>query len=74
MKKKFGPTHEYPHGMLGPEDRGAINVGVAHDGKGNVVVNFGSELSWFAMPPENAINFAKLILKHAGAKKIEIEL
>lgn len=71
---KFGPTHDYPHGSLGPDDRGAIQIGVARDGKGNVVVNFGSELSWFAMPPENAINFAKLILKHAGAKKIEIEL
>jgi hypothetical protein len=70
---KFGPTGEYPHGSLGPGDRGGLNVGVAHDSKGNVIINFGTELSWFGLPPENAIQFAKLILRHAGAKKVEIE-
>jgi hypothetical protein len=76
MKKneKIGPTGEYPRGSLGSHDDGALNIGVAHDSKGNVVVNFGSMVSWFAMPQENAINFARLILRHAGAKKVEIEL
>jgi hypothetical protein len=71
---KFGPTGEYPQGSLGPSDEGALQIGVAHDNDGNVVLNFGTGVSWIAMPPENAINFAKLILRHAGAKKIEISL
>jgi len=71
---KLGATGKYPHGTLGPHDEGALQMAVAHDSTGNVHVNFGKDLSWFAMPPEQAINFAKLILRHAGAKKVEIEL
>jgi hypothetical protein len=70
---KFGPTKDYPHGSLGPEDRGGLSIGIAHDSKGNVVINFGTDVSWIGMPPAEAINFAKLIMRHAGAKKIEVE-
>jgi hypothetical protein len=72
-KMKIGPTGDYPHGSLGPADEGGLSIGVAHDSKGNVIINFGTEISWVGMPPENAINFAKLIMHHAGAKKIEVE-
>lgn len=71
---KLGATGKYPHGTLGPHDEGALQMAVAHDSKGNVHVNFGKDLSWFAMPSEQAINFARLILRHAGVKKVEIEL
>lgn len=71
---KFGATGEYPRGSLGPSDRGALQLGVTHDSKGTVLVNFGTEVSWIGMPPEQAIEFARLILRHAGAKKVEIEL
>ncbi len=73
-KGKFGATGKFPHGSLGPHDEGELQLGVAHDSKGLVHVNFGKDVSWFAMPPEMAINFAKLILRHAGVKKVEIEL
>jgi hypothetical protein len=69
---KLGATGKFTHGSLGPHDEGDIQVGIARDSKGNVHVNFGKEVSWFAMPPENAVEFAKLILRHAGAKKVEI--
>lgn len=71
---KFGATGKFPRGMLGPSDEGELNMGVAHDSKGTVIVNFGKEVSWFGLPPEQAIEFAKLILRHAGAKKVEITL
>lgn len=74
MTEKPGPTGDYPHGSLGPSDRGALQIGVAHDRKGNVILNFGTPVDWIGMPPENAINFARLILRHAGVKKVEIEL
>jgi hypothetical protein len=73
-KDKIGPTGDYPEGMLGPTDLGALNVGVAHDSKGNVIINFNTEVSWLGFPSEVAINFARLILRHAGVKKVEIEL
>lgn len=70
----IGPTGKYPRGSLGPTDQGALSVGVASDTKGNVILNFGTEVSWIGMPPEQAVEFAKLILRHAGAKKVEVTL
>lgn len=71
---KLGPTGKFPRGSLGPHDEGALNMGVAKDSHGNVHVNFGKPIEWLALPPADAINFARLILRHAGAKKVEIEL
>jgi hypothetical protein len=74
MKRhKFGPTGEYPRGSLGPGDHGALKIGVAHDSKGNVIINFGTDVSWLGFPPEQAIQLAKLIMRHAGVGKITIE-
>jgi hypothetical protein len=74
MSNKFGPTGKYPHGKLGPTDEGELQFGVAHDADGNVHVNFGKPVAWFALPQEQAINLARLILGHAGVKKVEIQL
>lgn len=74
MKQQFGGTGKYPQGSLGPDDEGELQMGVAHDSKGTVFLNFGKEVSWVGFPPEQAINLARLILQHAGAKKVEIEL
>jgi hypothetical protein len=72
---KFGATGNYPDGSLGPDDEGELQIGVARDSQGNVIVNFGNKgVSWLAMPPDRAIGFARLILRHAGVKKVEIEL
>jgi len=71
---KLGATGTFPHGSLGPHDEGALQMGVAHDKHGLVHLNFGKKVAWIAMPSDQAINFAKLILTHAGVKKIEIEL
>ena len=71
---KLGATGKYPDGSLGAHDQGAVQMAVARDGKGLVHINFGTDVSWVAMPSGQAINFARLILKHAGVKKVEIEL
>lgn len=73
-KIKLGPTGDFPAGSLGPHDEGGLNMGVAHDREGNVHVNFGKPIAWFALPPEQAVELAKLILRHAGAKKVEVTL
>lgn len=71
---KLGATGTYPEGSLGPHDEGGIQMAVAHDSKGLVHVNFGKDVSWFAVPPAQAINLAKMLMTHAGAKKIEVTM
>jgi len=71
---KVGATGKFPDGKMHPGDEGELQFGVAKDRNGNVHVNFGKDISWFALPPQTAIAFARLLLRHAGAKKVEIEL
>jgi hypothetical protein len=74
-KKPLGATGTFPMGKVHDTDEGALKVGVAYDKiNGIVVVNFGKPTAWVGMPPENAIDFAKTILRHAGAKTVSIEL
>jgi hypothetical protein len=70
----LGATRHFPEGMLNPDDEGELRFGVAHDDKGLVHMNFGKPVTWFALHPEQAIELAKLILRHAGARKVEITL
>ena len=71
---KLGETGTYPRGSLGPHDEGALNMGVAHDSQGRVHITFGKEVAWLAMEQAEAIELAKAILRHAGARKIEVTL
>ena len=59
---------------MGRYDEGELQFGVARDAQGNVHINFGKDVSWLAFPPETAIQLARLLLKNAGVKKVEIEL
>ena len=68
----LGATGKFPDGQLSPDDEGELTMGVAHDSKGNVILNFGKPCDWIAMPPEMAIQLATTILRHAGVSKIEI--
>lgn len=71
---KFGPTGDFPRGRLGPHDDGGLRIGVATDEHGNVVVNFGTKVSWIAVPPEQAIQLGKLLMRHAGATRITVTI
>ncbi len=72
---KLGATGQFPDGKINRSDEGGIALGVAYDPTKNLVrIDFGKPVAWLALPPESAIEFAKLLLKHAGAKKVEISL
>lgn len=74
-KREIGPTGNFPQGVLNDDDEGELQFGVARDPlDGLVHVKFGKPVAWFALPPEIAINFARLLLRNAGAKKVEVEL
>jgi hypothetical protein len=70
--EKFGATGKYPDGSYGRHDEGELTMGVARDNYGNIRIDFGKPVAWMAFPPEVAINLARLLLKHAGAAKVEI--
>jgi hypothetical protein len=70
---KLGGTGKFPDGSLGPHDEGELKMAIAVDRHGNIHFNFGKDVSWFALPKGQAIDFAKTILTKAGAKKIEVE-
>ncbi len=74
-KRPFGATGDFPQGQLNDDDQGGINIGVAFDTLDGIVrIEFGKPVAWLGLPPPEAIEFAKLLLRHAGAKKIEIEI
>lgn len=71
-KPKLGPTGDFPRGKNDPHDEGGLRIGVALDSHGDVVINFGTPVHWIAMPREELVGFCNLLLKRAGASKVEI--
>ena len=65
MKKpRLGPTHDFPRGKLNAQDEGGLTIAIGNEG-GNVVIRFGKKIAWVGFPPEEAIQFALSIMKHA---------
>lgn len=72
-KRPFGATGTFPQGVLNDDDQGALKIGVAFDAKDGLVhLEFGKPVAWTAFPPEMATQLARSLLKHAGAKTVEI--
>ncbi len=65
---KFGATGKFPHGKLGDDDEGALKMAISGR-DGNVTINFGKPVAWLAMPPDQAITFASLIVAKANLLK-----
>lgn len=60
----IGPTGKFPHGKLNPDDQGETGIAV-HADAGNVRVDFGTAVTWFAMPPELARTLATTLTHYA---------
>ena len=68
-EQRPGPTGDFPDGKLNKQDEGGLNMAIKTQ-NGRVVVDFGKQLSWLAMPPEIARGFANLLLRAAeGVEK-----
>jgi hypothetical protein len=65
---KLGPTGDYPRGKLDETDEGGIAIAISQY-RETVRVDFGKPTAWFALPPDQALAFASLIVKHAMALK-----
>jgi hypothetical protein len=72
-KREVGATGTFPMPAINDDDQGALQIGVAYDKlDGLVHLNFGKPVAWTAFPPEMATQLARTLLKHAGAKTVEI--
>jgi len=59
-----GALGEFPEGQLTKNDEGAIQFAIGEkDGK--VVIDFGTAVHWVGMTPQQAAEFASLLLKRA---------
>ena len=61
MKLALG---EFPNGKLNTQDEGAIACAVGHE-KGVVKLLFPKPVSWIGFTPEQAVDLAQDLLKHA---------
>ena len=70
---KPGPTGKFPEGKINDDDQGELVIGVRIDDKtGFVVIDLGLTGMCVGIPPESAIELARLIAEEAGAKTIII--
>ncbi|HEY9642139.1 MAG TPA: hypothetical protein V6C57_16755 [Coleofasciculaceae cyanobacterium] len=66
MEHNLGSTGSFPDGKLNEYDEGQLRIGIAPDPTaGLVVVNFGTPVASFAMPPDMAVQFAYNLIKCA---------
>lgn len=61
MLKVFG---EFPNGKLDKSDEGALACAVGHE-KGVVKLLFPKPVAWIGFTPEQAVDLAQDLLKHA---------
>jgi hypothetical protein len=62
----IGPTGEFPEGKLGEHDDGEITIAVSSR-SGNVIVEFGSLISWLGLSPAQARELGEALIRRANA-------
>lgn len=56
----------WSEGRIGPDDDGDIALAIGSDpDKELVIIDFGKEVTWLAMPPQQAVEIAQMLIKHA---------
>lgn len=57
---------EFPQGRLSGDDDGSLTFKIGADAeKGVVAIEYSKPTMWVAMPPQEAINLAQALIKHA---------
>ena len=64
LKDGIGATGRFPQGKITRHDEGEIRFAIgSKDGK--VIIDFGSQVTWVGMPPEQAIELGEILIKRA---------
>lgn len=62
----LGATGAYPEGIVNDLDEGAIQFGISSDPeREKVFLNFGKSIEFVGMTPQQAIELAQCLIKHA---------
>lgn len=64
MGTKLGATGQFPNGKASAVDEGSVRFAVG-ERDNNVLIDFGTQVIWLAMPPEQAVAFAQLLIAKA---------
>lgn len=62
--RELGGTGEFPEGKLNGSDEGSLRFAIGQEG-GCVSIAFGKPVAWLAMPPEQAVAMAELLIAKA---------
>ena len=62
---KLGATGRFPDGAINTEDDGELRFAVG-ERRGLVIVQFGTPVSWLAIPPAIAIELADALRQYAN--------
>ena len=74
MAKKLihlGKTGDFPEGSLGEADEGGLRLGIIKSG-GEVVILFGTPVSWFSLSVQQAKELSELIVKVANGEEKKV--
>jgi hypothetical protein len=63
-----GPTGDFPQGQLNADDEGGLIMAISSEG-GCVRLDFGKPTAWIALPPDEGLALASLLVKRAMALK-----
>lgn len=67
-KKLAGPSTRYPDGKLNDADEGELQIKIGTDElKTVVIIELGKPVAWIGMPPQQAVELAQTLIKHARA-------
>ena len=66
QSQSLGATGEFPRGKLDESDEGEIRIAVSSNVESEtVVLAFGKSIEWVGMTPQQAVEIAKCLIRHA---------
>ena len=68
LQKEIGPTGEFPAGKIATTDEGALKFAVVRHGQ-KVMMSFGTPVEWIGFGPDEAVQLALTLVRHAGEAK-----
>lgn len=64
----LGSTRRFPNGVVNDIDQGEIKFAIGSDPERELVLlNFGTSIDFLGMKPQEAIEMAQLLIRHARA-------
>ena len=60
----IGATGQFPYGKINACDEGQLRFAIG-ERDNNVILDFGKEVVWLAMPPEQAVALAQMLIAKA---------